>query len=124
MSWLDGALTVLDKVKFWDRAADVAADVVTDMLMKEQLEDMEPQEAFELGHEFALFQRDVVALALTRAGVMQGYYKVNNWDRMRLLIDSLALDYNVKFHDSEIDGEGNDPTRFTLTVAASTKDED
>ncbi len=123
MSWLDGALAVLDKVKFWDRAADVAADVVTDMLMKEQLEDMEPQEAFELGHEFALFQRDIVALALTQSGVMQGYYKVHNWDRMRLLLDSLNLDYNVKFHDNEI-GDDDDPTRFTLTVAASTKDED
>jgi hypothetical protein len=123
MSWLDGALAVLDKVKFWDRAADVAADVVTDMLMKEQLEDMEPQEAFELGHEFALFQRDIVALALTQSGVMQGYYKVHNWDRMRLLCDSLKLDYSVKFHDKEI-GDKDDPTRFTLTVAASTKDED
>lgn len=123
MSWLDGALTVLDKVKFWDRAADVAADVVTDMLMKEQLEDMEPQEAFELGHEFALFQRDIVALALTQSGVMQGYYKVHNWDRMRLLCDSLNLDYSVKFHDKDM-GDDDDPTRFTLTVAASTKVED
>ena len=123
MSWLDGALAVLDKVKFWDRAADVAADVVTDILMKEQLEDMEPQEAFELGHEFALFQRDIVALALTQAGVMQGYYKVNNWDRMRLLIDGLNLDYSVKFHDAEL-GDKDDPTRFTLTVAASTNSED
>ena len=123
MSWLDGALTVLDKVKFWDRAADVAADVVTDMLMKEQLEDMEPQEAFELGHEFALFQRDIVSLALTQSGVMQGYYKVHNWDRMRLLCDSLNLDYSVKFHDKDM-GDDDDPTRFTLTVAASTKVED
>ena len=122
MAWYETALVVLEKVKFWDRAADVAADVVSDMLMKEDLEDLEPQEAFELGHEFALFQRDVIALALNSTGIMQGSYKVNNWKRMRLLVDSLSMEYNVSFFDEDIDGKEGDPDRFTLTVAHPTKE--